>query len=116
VTGDAPLILVVDDDASIRLLCRINLELDGFRVVEAATLAESRAAVAAERPALVVLDLLLGAEDAGPLLGELRADGLPVVVLSGAADVEHEQRASEVLAKPFDPLTLVGVAKQLTSR
>ena len=37
VTGAGPLILVVEDDASIRLLCRINLELDGFRVEEAAT-------------------------------------------------------------------------------
>jgi DNA-binding response OmpR family regulator len=113
--GRAPLILVVEDDASIRLLCRINLELDGFRVEEAATVAEARAAVAAERPALVVLDLWLGTEDAGGLLDELRAGGSPVVILSGASDVEHEERASEVLAKPFEPLALVAVAKRLAS-
>ena len=114
-TGAPPLILVVEDDPSIRLLCRINLELDGFRVEEAASLAEARAALASERPALVVLDLLLGAEDAGVLLDELRAAGDAVVVLSGATDVEHEGRACEVIAKPFEPLTLVDVAKRLTS-
>src|SRR5262249_10502850 len=115
VTGPVPLILVVEDDPSIRLLCRINLELDGFRVEEAATVAEARAAVSVERPALVVLALWLGTEDASALLDELRGGGSPVVVLSGASDVEHEERASEVLAKPFEPLELVDVAKRLTS-
>jgi len=116
VTGAAPRILVVDDDASIRLLCRINLELDGFRVEEAATLVEARTAIDGERPALVVLDLLLGTEDSGGLLGELRGAGVPVVVLTGAIDVErYSDRADEVLAKPFDPMALVDVAKALTN-
>ena len=41
---DRPAVLVVDDEPSIRLLCRINLELEGFDVLEAGTLAEARAA------------------------------------------------------------------------
>jgi two-component system phosphate regulon response regulator PhoB len=115
VNGGGPPILVVEDDASLRLLCRINLELDGFRVDEAATVAEARAAVAAARPALVVLDLLLGADTADELLDELRAAAVPVVLLSGAADVEtYAGRASAVLGKPFSPEALVDLAKELT--
>ena len=96
VTDAGPLILVVEDDASIRLLCRINLELDGFRVEEAATVAGARAAVAAERPALVVLDLWLGVEDAGDLLDELarrRAAGRP-------AERARPTRSATATARP----------------
>ena len=116
VTADAPLILVVEDDASLRLVCRVNLELDGFRVEEAAAVAEAREAVARERPAVVFLDLWLGTEDAGDLLDELRAAGLPVVLLSGADDADgYVGRATEVMGKPFEPADLVGVAHRLTS-
>ena len=107
--------LVVEDDASLRFLCRVNLELDGFRIEEAATLEAARAAFAAERPALVVLDLMLGTVEAGDLLDELRADGVPVVLLSGLVDVERfADRASAVLAKPFDPASLTDAARSLT--
>ena len=107
---------MVDDDASIRLLCRINLELEGFRVAEAESVAGAREAVAGERPGVVVLDLLLGADDAGGLLDELHDDGLPVILLTGTTDAErYAGRASEVLPKPFEPLTLVGVAKELAN-
>jgi DNA-binding response OmpR family regulator len=116
VTTDGPLILVVEDDASLRLVCRVNLELDGFRVEEAATVAEARDAVARERPAAVVLDLWLGIEDAGDLLDELRAEGLPVVLLSGADDAgDYAERATEVMGKPFEPTALVAVAQTLTN-
>jgi DNA-binding response OmpR family regulator len=109
-------VLVVEDDASLRLLCRLNLELDGFRVAEADAVEAARAAVAAERPALVVLDLTLGTEDAAPLLDELRAGGLPVLVLTGAADAgRHRDRASALLPKPFDPAALVDVVRSLTA-
>jgi DNA-binding NtrC family response regulator len=115
VTGGGPLILVVEDDDSLRLLCRVNLELDGFRVEEAATETAARAAIEADRPALVVLDLLLGAADAEALLDELRAGGVPVVLLSGAAELEsYRDRATEVLAKPFEPSSLSAIAKRLT--
>jgi DNA-binding response OmpR family regulator len=116
VSAVGPLTLVVEDDASLRLLCRFNLELDGFRVVEAATLDAAREAVAAERPALVVLDLRLGAAESGQLLDELRAAAIPVVLLSGVADLEsYRDRADEVLAKPFAPSDLSAVARRLAN-
>ena len=98
-TDGGPRILVVEDDASLRLLCRVNLELDGFRVEEAATVEEARAAVAAARPALVVLDLRLGADTADELLDELRASRVAVVLLSGAADVETYRDRADARAR-----------------
>jgi DNA-binding response OmpR family regulator len=116
VTSDGPLILVVEDDASLRLVCRVNLELDGFRVEEAASVDEARAAAARERPALVLLDLWLGTEEAAALLDELRAAGLPVVLLSGADDADaYAGRATELMGKPFEPADLVAAAQRLTS-
>ena len=104
-------ILVVEDDASLRLVCRVNLELESFRVREAEGIAEARAAVAADRPDLVFLDLHLGTEASDGFLEELRADGIPVVLVSGTADVtEYEGRATAVIPKPFDPAELVAAA------
>src|SRR5262249_56536204 len=72
VDADGASILVVEDDPSLRLVCRLNLELDNFRVREADGIEEARAAVAAERPALVFLDLHLGHAVADGLLDALR--------------------------------------------
>jgi DNA-binding response OmpR family regulator len=115
VTG-GPLILVAEDDPSLRLLCRVNLELEGFSVEEADTVDAAREAVAAARPALVVLDLLLGPDESGDLLDELRADAIPVVLLSGVDDVDRfGDRADAVMRKPFEPVALSDVAKRLTN-
>ena len=70
--------LVVEDDASLRLLARVNLELEQFSVREAGTLEEARAAVAAERPAMVFLDVHLHGVATG-----LRAHG-PVPTIGSA--------------------------------
>ncbi|HUY71213.1 MAG TPA: response regulator [Gaiellaceae bacterium] len=105
-------ILVVEDDAALRMVCRVNLELDDFRVCEAGSVEEARAAVALERPGLVFLDLHLGSTASDELLAELLAGGIPVVVVSGTIDVaEYEARASAVMPKPFEPSTLVEAAR-----
>ena len=104
-------ILVVEDDPSLRLVCRVNLELENFRVREAEGVADARAAVAAERPALVFLDLHLGAGASDAFLEELRADGIPVVLVSGTVDLaEYQEQATAVIPKPFDPADLVAAA------
>ena len=115
--GDAPRVLVVEDDASLRLLCRLNLELEGFAVREAATLSDARAAVASERPAVVFLDVHLGAEATDELLDELRRGGVPVVLVTGAADLaQYRDRADHVLGKPFEPTALVDAARKYAVR
>jgi len=106
--------LVVDDDPALRMLCRVNLQLEGFDVREAGTLAEAEAAVADERPDVVLLDVHLNAERTGDLLARLRADGIPVVLVTGSVDIdEYRGRADAVLAKPFDPRVLVEIAQRL---
>ncbi|MBV8080432.1 MAG: response regulator [Actinobacteria bacterium] len=113
--GERHGVLVVEDDPSLRLLSRVNLELAGFAVREAATLADARAAVAAERPDVVFLDVHLGSEQSDDFLDELRAAGMPVVLVTGTADASsYRQRASEVLAKPYAPEELVAAARRLT--
>jgi DNA-binding NtrC family response regulator len=106
-------VLVVEDDASLRLLARVNLELEQFSVREAGTLAEARAAVAAERPAMVFLDVHLHGEATDVLLDELRRAGIPVVVVTGTADItQYRDRADQVLGKPFEPSALVAAARR----
>jgi CheY-like chemotaxis protein len=106
--------LVVEDDAAMRLLCRVNLELEGFAVREAATLAEAEAALAAERPDVVLLDVHLGGEQTHELLARIRADGIPVALVTGSVDIDdYRDSADAVLAKPFEPQTLVETALRL---
>jgi DNA-binding response OmpR family regulator len=107
-------VLIVDDDASLRLLCRVNLELDGFAVREAATVAEADRAVADERPDVVLLDVHLQQDDTRELLARLRAAGIPVALVTGSADLnDYRGAADAVLGKPFVPETLVGTARRL---
>jgi DNA-binding NtrC family response regulator len=102
---DPATVLVVDDDASIRLLCRVNLELDGYRVLEAATLAQARAALGSTRVDCVLLDVHVGGDDGYELLEELRGceEGVPVALFTGSASVEeqHARDATAILPKPF---------------
>ena len=106
--------LVVDDDAALRLLCRVNLELEGFAVREAATIAEAEAAIAAERPDVVLLDVHLGGEKTHDLLARIRAAGIPVALVTGSVDMlDYRDSADAVLGKPFVPQTLVETARRL---
>jgi DNA-binding response OmpR family regulator len=106
--------LIVDDDRALRLLCRVNLELDGFEVREAATVAEAEAAITAERPDVVLLDVHLGGEHTNDLLARIRGQGIPVALVTGSVDIaDYRDLADAVLGKPFVPETLVGTARRL---
>jgi DNA-binding NtrC family response regulator len=99
-------VLVVDDDPSIRLLCRVNLQLDGHEVREAGTLAEARAAIAEQPPPdIVILDVHVAGGDGRDLLAEIRASRpeLPVALLTGTADRDDLLRAgaNALIPKPF---------------
>jgi DNA-binding response OmpR family regulator len=106
--------LVVDDDAALRMLCRVNLELEGFAVREAATVGEADAALAAERPDVVLLDVHLGGEQTHDLLARIRAAGIPVALVTGSVDIhDYSDSADAVLGKPFVPQILVETARRL---
>jgi DNA-binding NtrC family response regulator len=99
-------VLVVDDDRSLRLLCRVNLELDGFDVTEAQSLAEARTALAGGPIDAVLLDVHVGSDNGIDLLDELKRDRaeLPVILLTGESGLPPEARgrADAVLSKPFE--------------
>ena len=99
-------VLVVDDERSLRLLCRVNLELDGHHVREAATVAEARREIERATPDVILLDVHVGADDGLELLDEIAALELPtrVVLISGTSEVGPDLRArvDSVLGKPFE--------------
>jgi DNA-binding response OmpR family regulator len=112
-----PSILVVEDDPGLRMLYRLNLELEDFRVREAGTLGDARSALAEERPALVFLDMHLDLVPSDELLDEIRAAGIPVVLISGTVDLwQYKDRANEILGKPFEPGELVAAARRYAVR
>ena len=96
------IVLVVDDDASIRMLCRLNLELDGWSVREAATLAQAREQLVPEGVDVVLLDMHVGSENGVEFLRELRRErpGLKVAMLTGSDDLQDID-ADAVISKPF---------------
>ncbi len=110
-------ILVVDDEPSIRLLCRVNLELDGHEVLEAGTLASAREAVAGEDVDLVLLDVHLRGERSDALIAECHArrPPIPVVVVTGSADVTQDRitAADAILPKPFELDALLETVRSL---
>jgi DNA-binding response OmpR family regulator len=95
-------VLVVDDDASIRLLCRLNLEHEGWQVYEAGTLQHARAELDSQDIAVVLLDVHVGTGSGLDFLDELRRDRpqLKVILLTGSEEV-RETASDGVIAKPF---------------
>lgn len=112
-------VLIVDDEHSIRFLCRVNLELDGYRVLEAAEVAEARRLLASEHVDVVLLDLNVGRERTDELLEELRrrTPPMPVALVTGSTDVLVPERpeADAVLAKPFAVEELAETVRRLTA-
>ena len=109
-----PTALVVEDDAALRMLVRVNLELDGFAVDEAATIEEAEAALERLRPDVVLLDVHLDGRETFGLLARLRSERIAVAVVTGSVDAEEYRDAADaVLSKPFAPQALVAIARRL---
>ena len=111
--------MIVDDDPSIRMLCRVNLELDGHRAVEASTIDEARAAFDADPVDVVLLDVHVGSGDGLALLRELRRDrpATPVALLSGTADPNAvaDAQPDAVIGKPFELVDLRETVERLAA-
>jgi two-component system, OmpR family, KDP operon response regulator KdpE len=110
-------VLVVDDEPSLRLLCRVNLELDGFSVHEAGTLTEARDRLERGDVDVVLLDVHIAGEDGRDLLDELRAQAADgrVAVRTGSVDATGPRfaAADRVMVKPFEPADLVAIVREL---
>jgi DNA-binding response OmpR family regulator len=108
-------VLVVDDDASIRLLCRLNLELDGWHVLEAGTLAQARAQVR-DGVDVVILDVHVGLDNGVEFLHELRREqpALKVALLTGSDRVDGGV-GDAVIPKPFTIEQLTGTVSGLAA-
>lgn len=111
-------ILIVDDEADIRMLIAGILDDEGMKTREAADADQALAAVGARRPSLVILDIWLQGSrlDGLEILRELKRDhpNLPVVMISGHGNIETavaaiKQGAYDFIEKPFkaDRLLLV---------
>ena len=112
-------VLVVDDDASIRFLCRINLELEGWTVHEAATLAEARERLRDGDVAVVLLDVHVGSDNGVHFLEELRRDypRTPVAMLTGSVGVPSVGGVAvdAVIPKPFTLAQLAETVRTLAA-
>jgi DNA-binding response OmpR family regulator len=108
-------VLIADDEASMRFLCRINLETDGTEVIEA-TEGSSVLDLAREtKPDVVILDVMMpgknGFDVAEELIGDPQTKDLPIVFLSARAELDMQAQGIELggfeyLTKPFDVLAL----------
>jgi DNA-binding response OmpR family regulator len=112
-------VLVVDDEPSIRLLCKVNLELEGYRVLEADSLDEARRHLRENDVDAVLLDVHVGAEDGRELVREIRA-GRPatgIALFSGSSEVGAATTAGAdaVIPKPFLLEQLIGTVGKLVA-
>lgn len=111
-------IVVADDDPSLRLLCRVNLELEGYRVFEASSGEELERLVSVESVDGVLLDIRLGLDDGVELAQRLRErhPDVGIAFLSGSLDRAESGPAEGFLSKPFTLEALAETARRLVHR
>lgn len=110
-------VLVVDDEPSIRLLCRVNLELEGYTVLEAGSVQAARELLTSEPVNVLLIDVHVGDADGRDLIRELRAKGLSprCALVTGSVQLSPDERAGadDVIEKPFTLEALVATVKRL---
>ena len=113
-------VLVVDDDAGLREFLRANLEGEGYAVREAGSAGEGLAALDAEPPDLILLDVMMPQMDGWEMLRRVHerhgVDAIPVIMYSGKLEevaTAEERGAQAFIGKPFDPRKLLDATRQL---
>jgi DNA-binding response OmpR family regulator len=115
-------LLVVDDDASVRVMLREYLEGHGFAVAEADSGVRMRQQIEHELPDLVLLDVRLPGEDGVTLARYLRERyDIGIIMVTASGDVVDrvvglEVGADDYIAKPFDPRELLARLKSVLRR
>jgi DNA-binding response OmpR family regulator len=99
-------VLVVEDDPALRMLCRVNLELENYRVLEAASVDLADELLSKEPVNLVLLDLHVGCRDGRELVPVIRSrqPDAAICLLSGTSvsDPPLDAGADDFIRKPFD--------------
>ena len=92
----APKVLVIDDEAPIRLLCRVNLEAEQIDVLEAEDGPEGLKLAKSERPDVILLDVMMPGLDGWEVLQCLLEDDqtreIPIVFLTARAELRDRAR------------------------
>ena len=118
-------VLVIDDEAPIRLLCRVNLEAEGMAVTEAPDGRSGLARARDDPPDVVLLDVMMpgldGWQVAEELLDDERTASIPIVFLTARAEVRDRARGIDLggldyVTKPFNPLDLAPLVRRLLDR
>src|ERR1043165_4401416 len=118
-------VLVIDDEAPIRLLCRVNLEAEGLEVLEAADGTSGLSLAREERPDVVLLDVMMPGLDGWRVAEELLEDeltcGIPIIFLTARAEFRDRARGLDIggvdyVTKPFNPLELAPLVRELLDR
>jgi len=118
-------VLVIDDEAPIRLLCRVNLEAEGMEVVEAPDGPAGIEKAKGESPDVVLLDVMMPGLDgwrvAEQLLEDDRTRGIPIIFLTARAEFRDRAKGLDIggvdyVTKPFNPLELAPLVRALLDR
>jgi DNA-binding response OmpR family regulator len=126
VDGHGPTrVLVIDDEAPIRLLCRVNLEAEGMKVLEAADGPTGLVAARTSLPDVILLDVMMpgldGWQVAEELLDDESTSGIPIVFLTARAELRDRARGLDAggidyVTKPFNPIDLASLVRDLLGR
>jgi two-component system alkaline phosphatase synthesis response regulator PhoP len=118
-------VLVIDDEAPIRLLCRVNLEAEKMDVLEAANGEQGLELARTETPDIVLLDVMMPGMDgwqvAERLFESQETSQIPLVFLTARAELRDRARGLELggvdyITKPFNPVELASVVENLLER
>ena len=118
-------VLVIDDEAPIRLLCRVNLEAEGMPVLEADDGPSGLEAARTGSPDVILLDVMMPGLDgwgvAEALLEDERTAEIPIIFLTARAEFRDRARGLDIggvdyITKPFNPVELAPLVRDLLDR
>ena len=118
-------VLVIDDEAPIRLLCRVNLEAEGMPVLEAGDGPSGLEAARDGSPDVILLDVMMPGLDgwrvAEQLFEDERTVAIPIIFLTARAEFRDRARGLDIggvdyVTKPFNPLELAPLVQKLLDR
>jgi DNA-binding response OmpR family regulator len=118
-------VLVIDDEAPIRLLCRVNLEAEKMAVIEAADGPSGLDQAREQRPDVILLDVMMPGLDgwkvAEQLLDDDRTRAIPIIFLTARAEFRDRAKGLDIggvdyVTKPFNPLDLAPLVRHLLER